>query len=44
MNNIAKILNLTNTKFSNVHGLINKKNYSCSSDVMKICLYAMNNN
>jgi D-alanyl-D-alanine carboxypeptidase len=41
MNILAKILNLKNTKFANVHGLMNKKNYSCTNDIMTLCLFAM---
>lgn len=41
MNTLSKVLSLVNTRFANVHGLINKKNYSCSSDLTKLCIYAM---
>lgn len=41
MNILAKALSMKNSRFANAHGLINKKNYSCSSDVTKLCVYAM---
>jgi D-alanyl-D-alanine carboxypeptidase len=41
MNILAKTLDLKNTHFANVHGLMNKKNYSTSNDIMKLCLYSM---
>jgi D-alanyl-D-alanine carboxypeptidase (penicillin-binding protein 5/6) len=41
MNAVAKALRLRNTRFANPHGLMNKKNYSCSDDLTKLCIYAM---
>jgi D-alanyl-D-alanine carboxypeptidase (penicillin-binding protein 5/6) len=43
MNKFAKYLNLNNTKFSNPHGLPDKKNKSCSNDISYLCYYAMKN-
>lgn len=44
MNILSKALSMSNTRFANTHGLINKKNYSCSSDLIKLCVYAMQRN
>lgn len=41
MNSLARCLGMDNTKFANVHGLMNKRNYSCSRDQVKLCLFAM---
>ncbi len=41
MNCAAKALFMENTRFSNVHGLMNKRNYSTTRDLTKLCLYAM---
>jgi D-alanyl-D-alanine carboxypeptidase len=41
MNKLARDFKLGNTNFSNVHGLMNKKNYSCSEDLCKLSFLAM---
>ena len=41
MNAKAKELNLSNTHFSNAHGLFANKNYSCCKDIAAMCKYAL---
>lgn len=41
MNLLAKALGMDNTKFANVHGLMNKRSFSCSRDQAKLSLFAM---
>lgn len=43
MNAVANELNMFNTKFANPHGLMNRKSYSSSDDLTKLCIYAMKN-
>jgi len=37
MNEKAKYLKMTKTKFANVHGLDHANNYSCCEDVLIMC-------
>lgn len=41
MNCVAKKLGMTSTRFANCHGLMNKRNYSCTDDLSRLCLFAM---
>lgn len=41
MNCIAKKLGMAYTRFSNCHGLMNRRNYSCSQDLTRLCVFAM---
>lgn len=38
---MSKYLEMNRTQFANVHGLMNKKNYSCASDLIKLNFYCM---
>lgn len=41
MNNRARALNMTKTRFANPHGLDHINNYSCCEDVYAMCAEAM---
>lgn len=41
MNDKARELGMTNTHFSNTHGLFVEENYSTCEDIAKLCKYAM---
>ena len=43
MNNLAKYLKMSRTKFNNPHGLSDQDNVSTSNDMAKLCHYAMKN-
>lgn len=43
MNKATNILNLRNTRFANVHGLMNEKAYSTSDDIAILTAIAMGN-
>ncbi|KAL4493151.1 hypothetical protein ABPG72_003236 [Tetrahymena utriculariae] len=42
MNRVAKDLKLTNTKFTNPHGLVNKSNRSSALDICKLSAHCLN--
>ncbi|KAL4441658.1 hypothetical protein ABPG74_021590 [Tetrahymena malaccensis] len=42
MNRVAKDLKLTNTKYSNPHGLVNKSNRSSALDICKLSAHCLN--
>lgn len=41
MNALARQLNMMRTRFANPHGLMNKRNYSCTSDLVRLCIHCM---
>ncbi len=43
MNQLAKSLKMTNTKFNNPHGLMDKNNFSCAYDIAILSHYAVQN-
>jgi D-alanyl-D-alanine carboxypeptidase len=32
---------MASTRFANCHGLMNRRNYSCSNDLIRLCVFAM---
>ena len=43
MNKQAKSLNMSNTNFSNPHGLVDSTNYSSVKDLSVLCRYCLKN-
>jgi len=43
MNLLAKRLGMSNSNFSNPHGLNQTQNFSCAQDLALLCRYAMKN-
>ena len=41
MNQLAKSLKMSNTKFNNPHGLMDKNNFSCAYDIANLSHYAI---
>lgn len=41
MNGVAKQLGMVRTRFANSHGLMNKRNLSCTADLARLCIYCM---
>lgn len=41
MNQLAKALKMSNTKFNNPHGLMDKNNLSCAYDMAILSHYAL---
>lgn len=41
MNCVAKNLGMCSTRFANCHGLMNRRNLSCSDDLTRLCVFVM---